>query len=84
MTCQHVLTRYRLQEVEGEASGLFGGPVAWVCYGIVIVVLLWPLVARLRRVVDRGTGNDDGPRDDDRPSGPVSTTSIHTWEGPGS
>ena len=35
--------RRSLQTTGGEASGLFGGPVAWVCYGIVIVVLLWPL-----------------------------------------
>ena len=35
--------RRSLQTTGGEASGLLGGPVAWVCYGIVIVVLLWPL-----------------------------------------
>jgi putative tricarboxylic transport membrane protein len=53
--------RRSLQGTGGDASGLLGGPVAWVCYGVVIVVLLWPLVARLRRVIDRGTGNDGGP-----------------------
>ena len=47
--------RRSLQTTGGEVSGLLGGPVAWVCYGIVIVVLLWPLIARLRRVVDRAS-----------------------------
>ena len=52
--------RRSLQGTGGDASGLIGGPVAWVCYGVVVVVLLWPLVARLRRVLDRGTGDDGG------------------------
>ncbi len=63
--------RRSLQTTGGDVSGLLGGPVSWVCYGIVIVVLLWPLVARLRRVVDRGvdgTGNTAGPAA--RPGGP--------------
>ena len=34
-------------------SGLVGGPVAWVCYAIIAIVLLWPLVAKLR-----GRGRD--------------------------
>lgn len=40
--------RRSLQTSGGDLSGLFGGPVAWVCYGIIIAVLLWPLLARLR------------------------------------
>ncbi|MFL6080101.1 MAG: tripartite tricarboxylate transporter permease [Ornithinibacter sp.] len=52
--------RRSLQTTGGDVSGLLGGPVAWVCYGVVIVVLLWPLVARLRRVIDRGTGGTGG------------------------
>jgi putative tricarboxylic transport membrane protein len=68
--------RRSLQTSGGEVSGLLGGPVSWVCYGIVIVVLLWPLVARLRRLIDRGAdgtggagrgGEADGPG---RPDGP--------------
>jgi putative tricarboxylic transport membrane protein len=52
--------RRSLQTTGGDVSGLLGGPVAWVCYGIVIVVLLWPLIARLRRVVDRGVDGTGG------------------------
>ena len=53
--------RRSLQTTGGDASGLLGGPVSWVCYGIVIVVLLWPLIARLRRVIDRGVDGTGGP-----------------------
>ena len=52
--------RRSLQGTGGDASGLIGGPVSWVCYGIVLVVLLWPLIARLRRVVDRGVDGAGG------------------------
>jgi len=52
--------RRSLQGTGGDASGLIGGPVSWVCYGIVLVVLLWPLIARLRRVVDRGVDGTGG------------------------
>ena len=40
--------RRSLQTSGGDLSGLFGGPVAWVCYALIIAVLLWPLLARLR------------------------------------
>ena len=56
--------RRSLQTTGGEVSGLLGGPVTWVCYGIVIVVLLWPLIARLRRVIDRGVDGTGGPGTD--------------------
>ena len=46
--------RRSLQLSGGELSGLVGGPVAWVCFAIIAVVLLWPLVAKLR-----GRGHDD-------------------------
>ncbi|MEO7448012.1 MAG: tripartite tricarboxylate transporter permease [Humibacillus sp.] len=50
--------RRSLQLSSGDISGLVGGPVAWVCYGIIAIVLLWPLLARLRG----GRRNDvDGP-----------------------
>jgi putative tricarboxylic transport membrane protein len=65
--------RRSLQTSGGEVSGLLGGPVAWVCYGIIIVVLLWPLIARLRRVVDRGVDGTGGPSGrDDGAGGPGS------------
>ncbi|HEX6055538.1 MAG TPA: tripartite tricarboxylate transporter permease, partial [Intrasporangium sp.] len=38
--------RRALQLSGGDISGLIGGPVAWVCYGIIAVVILWPLIAR--------------------------------------
>ena len=65
--------RRSLQTTGGDVSGLLGGPVAWVCYGIVIVVLLWPLIARLRRVVDDGDG-DDGAGDAARAGVPPAET----------
>ncbi|MGL4743091.1 MAG: tripartite tricarboxylate transporter permease [Dermatophilaceae bacterium] len=49
--------RRSLQTTGGELHGLVGGPVAWVCYTVVLAVLLWPVVARLR-----GTRGDDGDR----------------------
>ena len=42
----------------GDISGLVGGPVAWVCFAIIAIVLLWPLVAKLR---GRGRDHDGGP-----------------------
>lgn len=41
--------RRSLQLSGGDASGLIGGPVAWVCYAIIALVLLWPLIARVVR-----------------------------------
>ena len=41
--------RRSLQLSGGDPSGLIGGPVAWVCYAIIAVVLLWPLVAKVIR-----------------------------------
>jgi putative tricarboxylic transport membrane protein len=31
----------------GEASGLIGGPVSWVCYAVIAAVVCWPLIRRL-------------------------------------
>lgn len=50
--------RRALQLSGGDLSGLLGGPVAWVSYGIIGLVIVWPLVAKLVRMV-RG-GGDDG------------------------
>jgi putative tricarboxylic transport membrane protein len=50
--------RRSLQLSGGEISGLVGGPVAWVCFAIIAIVLLWPLVAK---VLGRGRGGDGGP-----------------------
>ena len=41
--------RRSLQLSGGDLSGLVGGPVAWVCYVIIAVVLAWPLAARVLR-----------------------------------
>ncbi|MGL5864389.1 MAG: tripartite tricarboxylate transporter permease [Dermatophilaceae bacterium] len=41
--------RRSLQTTGGELHGLVGGPVAWVCYAVVLVILVWPLAARVRR-----------------------------------
>ncbi|WP_353509592.1 tripartite tricarboxylate transporter permease [Intrasporangium sp.] len=56
--------RRALQLSGGDISGLLGGPVAWVCYGIIAVVIFWPLGARLVRAI-RGDGHgSDGPGPD--------------------
>ena len=75
--------RRSLQTSGGDVSGLLGGPVAWVCYGIIIVVLLWPLIARLRRVVDRGVDGTGGPSGgDDGAGGPGSNGATSTPDAP--
>ena len=52
--------RRALQLSGGDISGLLGGPVAWVCYAIIAVVLFWPLVAK----VDPGVPSvDEAPTD---------------------
>jgi putative tricarboxylic transport membrane protein len=43
--------RRSLQLSGGDLSGLIGGPVAWVAYGIVVVVLFWPVFAKIVRTV---------------------------------
>ncbi len=72
--------RQAVQLSGGDASGLIGGPVAWVCYAFIVVVLLWPFIAKLR---GRGRGDDDGPAggDDDSPDPRVELAHA-TSEGP--
>jgi putative tricarboxylic transport membrane protein len=41
--------RRSLQLSGGDLSGLVGNWVSWVAYGIVLLVLVWPLVARVLR-----------------------------------
>ena len=73
--------RRSLQTSGGDISGLVGGPVALVCYFIILGVLVWPLVARLRRGA-RGDDDDAGDGDDDgTPAAPAATTAPSTWEG---
>jgi putative tricarboxylic transport membrane protein len=48
------MARRSLQLSGGDLSGLIGGPVSWVCYGVIAVVLLWPPVAAVVRR-SRGT-----------------------------
>ncbi len=73
--------RRSLQTSGGDISGLVGGPVALVCYFIILGVLVWPLVARLRRGA-RGGDDDAGDGDDDgTPAAPAATTGPSTSEG---
>jgi Uncharacterized protein conserved in bacteria len=56
--------RRALQLSGGDISGLIGGPVAWACYGIIVVVILWPLIARLVHALRGGPQRSDGPGPD--------------------
>ncbi|HKX67898.1 MAG TPA: tripartite tricarboxylate transporter permease [Intrasporangium sp.] len=56
--------RRALQLSGGDISGLIGGPVAWVCYAIIGVVIFWPLIARLVRAIRGGGQRSDGPGPD--------------------
>ena len=56
--------RRALQLSGGDISGLIGGPVAWVCYAIIAVVIFWPLIARLVRAIRGGGQRSDGPGPD--------------------
>lgn len=54
--------RRSLQLSGGDLDGLVGGPVAWVCYALIVVALAWPLVGLVRRRRNGGGGPDDhGP-----------------------
>ncbi len=58
--------RRSLQISGGDLSGLVGGPVAWVAYLVIVVVLIWPLVSRLRRGPSDSGGDhhdQDAPHD---------------------
>ena len=43
--------RMALQLSNGDASGLIGGPVAYVIYAVILLMIGWPLIARLRRKI---------------------------------
>ncbi|HVI38735.1 MAG TPA: tripartite tricarboxylate transporter permease [Gaiellales bacterium] len=43
--------RMSLQLSNGDASGLIGGPVAFVIYAVILLMIAWPLVAKLRRTI---------------------------------
>ncbi|GAB3440934.1 tripartite tricarboxylate transporter permease [Phycicoccus ginsengisoli] len=51
--------RQSLQLTGGDISGLVGGPVAWVCYVLIVLALAWPLIGALLR---RGRGGGGGDR----------------------
>ncbi|GAB2766164.1 tripartite tricarboxylate transporter permease [Terrabacter koreensis] len=53
--------RRSLQLSHGEVSGLVGGPVAWACYGIIVLTILWPLIAKLIRTTRANKGDKGGP-----------------------
>ncbi|MFI6503620.1 tripartite tricarboxylate transporter permease [Nonomuraea typhae] len=44
-----VQARRSLQLSGGEPSGLLGGPVSYVVYAVIVLIVVWPLAARLRR-----------------------------------
>ncbi|MER6003414.1 hypothetical protein ABT120_32910 [Nonomuraea angiospora] len=41
--------RRSLQLSGGDLSGLLGGPVSYTIYAVILVLLAWPLIKRLRR-----------------------------------
>ena len=43
--------RMALQLSNGDVSGLIGGPVAYVIYAAILLMIAWPLIARLRRKI---------------------------------
>jgi len=43
--------RMSLQLSNGDPSGLIGGPVAYIIYAVILAMLTWPLIARLRRKI---------------------------------
>jgi putative tricarboxylic transport membrane protein len=43
--------RMALQLSNGNVSGLIGGPVAYVIYAVILLMIAWPLVAKLRRKI---------------------------------
>ena len=57
--------RQALQLSGGDVSGLLGGPVAWVAYLIVLLVLCWPLV---RKVLPSRRGPGGGSSGDPQPN----------------
>ena len=51
--------RLSLQLTGGDISGLVGGPVAWVCYVLIVIALAWPLVGLVRSRLGRSGGSGD-------------------------
>jgi putative tricarboxylic transport membrane protein len=43
--------RMALQLSNGDVSGLIGGPVAYVIYAVILLMIAWPLLAKLRRKI---------------------------------
>ena len=60
--------RRSLQTTGGDPSGLVGGPVAWACYALILGILVWPVLARLRNRRRNGSGGGgDGAAGDGGP-----------------
>ncbi|GAB3995428.1 tripartite tricarboxylate transporter permease [Glycomyces albus] len=51
--------RMSLQLSGGDLSGLVGGPVSWVIYALIVVVLLWPLATLARRRLARNRSREE-------------------------
>ena len=64
--------RRALQLSGGDYNGLVGGPVAWVCYALIVIALAWPLVAAVRRRLkgDNAQSGDGGDGPDDNSTDP--------------
>jgi putative tricarboxylic transport membrane protein len=65
--------RRSLQLSGGDLDGLIGGPVAWVCYAVIAVVLLWPL-GRLAQRAWSGRNGGPGSGSDGNGSGGTGST----------
>ena len=65
--------RRSLQLSGGELDGLIGGPVAWVCYAVIAVVLLWPLGRLAQRAWSGRTGGPGSGSDGNGSGGTGST-----------
>jgi putative tricarboxylic transport membrane protein len=55
--------RRSLQLSGGDLSGLIGGPVAWVCFAVIAIVLLWPLGRLAQRAWSQRPGGTGGGSD---------------------
>ena len=67
--------RQSLQLTGGDISGLVGGPVAWVCYVLIVVAIAWPLISALLRR-GRGGHGDDRPRGGDGSGGGSASADV--------
>ncbi len=78
--------RQSLQLTGGDISGLVGGPVAWVCYVLIVLALAWPLISMARNRLRGGDGgrNDGGHGPDgDGPDPLANARAGYSFNSPG-